>query len=370
MSNESQSFTLENLEEIMTLQDATTMADINDAVIEDTVDPVDPDNEPDPDDNDPDDPIDPVDPQDPDPADPNPQDPVTPVEGADDNKAYFDTLVETGYLVVSDDFEYDGTAEKLEEALKYSDEAKASAIKESIFGAIPDTAKPLIKHLAAGGSVQDYLDVYSELNPSKVDLTSVYDQKRIVSEYFRQTTKFDETKIEKLINKMMDLDTLQEDAETYLEELKEMEDNRASSLATQTEEAKRQREQANVDYQNTLSNAIDKSTLIPVKRRQKVKDFFFKQVLHDNKKTSNYNKVINEVSSNPEHLAQLADILLDYDADKGFVMDRFERRGKNQANKSFKKTLNQKLDPKSKVTGKTSHSKTQQIDWEALLNQH
>jgi len=285
------------------------------------------------------------------------------------NKAYFEALKESGSIIVPDDFEFDGSSDELEKVFVESDKLKVEAIRNSIMSSISDEALPLVRHLNAGGTLQDFIDVHSSINLGSIDISKLSNQKKVIDEYYKRTTKYSQDKIDKIINKMIDLDTIEEDAQIYLDDLKDLDVEAAEQRAAQTEREKEQRDEIRRQQEESLATAITTSEFISEKRRGKVNDFFFKPVSYNNGTTTNYNRMLKAISTNPEHLAQLGDILMDsYDLKKGFDMKRFERKGKTSANKTFKDRLSEKINSKEKVSGKTNPTK-KAPGWEAVFNQ-
>lgn len=306
---------------------------------------------------------------DPDPT-PDPAPDPDPEPGSTSNyNQYYNHLNETGFLNLPEDFKFDGTPEKLEEAFKLSDERKQEDIKNALVNAIPPNATPLFRHLAAGGSMQSYLEVAGPLDLDKMDVTNVSHQRKIVEQHFRETTNYDDKKIDRLVNRLVDLDALNESAQEALPELKELETERANAVALESEQAKLNAAQAASEARNSLSAAIKDSSFIHAKRKPKVTAFMFNEVTRGDSTTTDYNRVLGEISSNPEHIIQLADILMNYDGSKGFDMTQYEKRGKTKSNSSFRKSLESNIDPKTVLSGKGSVVPDDKVDWEALLAQ-
>lgn len=85
---------------------------------------------------------------------------------------------------------------------------------------------------------------------------------------------------------------------------------------------------------------------------------------------TDFSRTIKKISANPEHLVQLADILADYDEEKGLDLKRFLKKGKTEATKTLKERLEEVTDSKTKVTGKGSKVQKQNFDWEEFLRQN
>ena len=97
----------------------------------------------------------------------------------------------------------------------------------------------------------------------------------------------------------------------------------------------------------------------------------FNEITRGENTSTDYNRVLGQISSNPSHIIQLADFLMDYDKEQGFSKSnaRQQRKGKSKATSSFRKSLETNIDSKTKVGGKTNAVPTEDVDWEALLTQ-
>jgi hypothetical protein len=82
--------------------------------------------------------------------------------------------------------------------------------------------------------------------------------------------------------------------------------------------------------------------------------------------TTEFNLILNQVQTNPEHIIQLTSLLLDYDPSKGFNFDKVLSKKENtKAVKSFRQKLAD-LDRDSPIVktkgSHTSHSRTKAPD--------
>ena len=75
----------------------------------------------------------------------------------------------------------------------------------------------------------------------------------------------------------------------------------------------------------------------------------------------------NIVKNNPEHLAQLAEIYLDYDSQKGFTSDTIKRKVKSEVTTNFRDSIDLLTKTKSRTKqGKSTKRKSSQSDLDAL----
>lgn len=153
---------------------------------------------------------------------------------------YAKYLKEEGILPNFNLEEFDGSIEGLREGMFKEIMGGIDAYKESL----PETLKHLINNYEEGVPLERLL----EINSQKTKYTSITEeelenediQKSLVREYLTQTTKFSKEKIEKEINRLADLQELEEEAKTILPEL----------VALQMEEEKAAIEQVRIQREN------------------------------------------------------------------------------------------------------------------------
>lgn len=296
----------------------------------------------------------PVEPQDP------PKDEGT---GSEEMQATYDLLKSTGYLDVPEDFEFDGTPEKMEEAIQLSESNKYKKVANDLWNRLPDDFKPVLQYALAGGSsVQEFLAAQNyDLDDSDISEPEV--QKQVVEQYYKLISKQSDEKIKKQIRRLEDMGDLEEEAGEAIEYLKNFKQERQQQLLLQAEaEAERRKEEAEAQLQ-AITKAIG-GFEAEEERKNRIKSFFFGQVKDQGRVTTQFDKVVTTLKNNPEHLVQLADILLEYDPSKGFNFERFTRKGKTQANKDFKQTLEEKITSKSKLGGGSSVNSPSDFDFD------
>lgn len=297
-------------------------------------------------------------------------------EGNDDSgdeviTRYIDFLKENDLVEVPEDLsELKGTPEELQAIFDHTKKARVTKTVDSIMGALPEDFKPLFEYALAGGtSLNEFLKVYGEDPIEKANLDDPNSQKAILKEYYQRTTQYTPEKIDRLISFHSDPDDLKEAAEEALDDLKTLKQEEQANFIKQQAERERAEREAAQQRTVELSNSIDNSSSIHPQRKNKVKSFFFEPIQVNNTTTTQFNNVIQTILQNPAHQAQLGDILLEYDAEKGFVMDRLERKVKTKAAQGFRELIEEKLGSKPKPgQSKTTPSKSS-INWELFLEQ-
>lgn len=266
---------------------------------------------------------------------------------AEVRKAYFDYLVSNEIIVVPQDFEYDGSEEKLEQAKAISQQELYKQHLTSFVESLPEDYKAALQAAAQGIPLSEYYSANYQ-DPATLDLASEDAQRKVVERFLKETTQFPQNKIERLIKAYEEEGTLLQEAQDAASELQTRYEQRQEQLKLQREQEQAQQEAARQKYTNDLVQAIETTPFIHPSRRQKVRSFFFSPIRSGETQTTAFNLTIQNILANPQHQAQLADILLDYSSQDGFSLERFERRVKNKSTSLLREDIDRALAPKSK----------------------
>lgn len=285
---------------------------------------------------------------------------------------YIDFLKENDLIDVPEDItEIKGTADELEKIFNHTKKARPAKAAEAIYESLPDDFKPLFEYAAAGGtSLTEYLKAYGQDPIQALDIEDPSSQKQILKEYYKRTTQYTDEKINRLVSYLSDPDDLKTAAEEAMEDLKELRQQEQQELIQR--QAQLQAAQAEEARKRTieLTSSIDTSSFIHPQRKNKVKAFFFEPIQVENNTTTQFNHVINNIMRNPEHQAQLGDLLLEYDSDKGFNLERLEKKVKTKATQGFRDLIDEKLGSKPKTgQSRTAPVTSSSINWENYLAQ-
>lgn len=294
---------------------------------------------------------------------------LPPAEVDETSKAYFEYLKERSILRLPEDFVFDGSPAKVEEALDLTKNSLKEEASADLWNKLPEKFKPLLEYgLKGGESLEDFYSVFAVPDYESLNLDSVETQRSVIYDYYKKSSNFTDDKIHKIISRVEAAEELREAAEEAVEDLKEITVNNQKNFLKQQEEAKKQQELETKERTIALANAIQETTFIHPTRKNKVKTFFFEPIRVGENTTTSFNHTINNILSNPEHQAQLADILLDYDVKSGFDTKRLEKRVATKTAQGFQDFLNKKVDPKSKVGGAiTSPDSKNTFDWDKFL---
>lgn len=287
------------------------------------------------------------------------KEPAAQVEPDEDDRITptFEFLKEAEFLDLPEDFVFDGSAEKFQEALELSKKVVYEKTADAFFEALPDQFKPLLTYALKGGnSVDDYVKLYSTQAFEHLDPNSENDQKAILFQHYKTTSNYDDAKIQRIIARLNE-DDLPEAAQEAYNELLEMKTERQAQLIADAETEKQRQIEDSKKRVEELTKAIETTPLLDNTRRNKVKGFFHNRLNVGGVETTEFNYTVERIFNNPEHLAQLADLLTDYDPKKGISTKRIEQKGATKETNNFKTLLTEKLNskPKASHTGATSN---------------
>lgn len=158
-------------------------------------------------------------------------------------KGWADYFKENTLLEEADLEGFDGTADGLTEAFKKREIRVGMEMVDDYKSQLPDMLKYLADNWEEGVPLTELLNIksnqirYSNVTDEKLD-ESVDTQKAVHAEYLRKTTKFSDTKIEKEIQRLLDLDELKDEAKEGLKELKKFEAEAEETIKKETKKQK------------------------------------------------------------------------------------------------------------------------------------
>jgi hypothetical protein len=273
-------------------------------------------------------------------------------------KKYFDFMKESNLLMVPDDFEFDGSSEKLEEA----HEKTLATMQELAYGAImqrlPEEVQGLLQYAIKGGT-----DYESFLKRGEAFNTETEEgQIAIIKHYYKNNVKWDDAKIERYLTKS-DVSDIAQEAEDIKRELEESSSEQRKAKIAEQEALERASIEQQKAVQTKIVDTIGKAGFIEEPRKQPLKNFIFNAVRKEDGKATDFQRALNQIQTNPEHLIQLADLLMDYDKKDGLKYQRFESKAITRVNKDLKAKLEQTVAKKIGSIGNT----TKEIDWSKFV---
>jgi len=245
------------------------------------------------------DPIEPVEPKpaeptpekDPEPVEPTPTEPTTkepkpdgdagdpaPTDGIN-YEALFSLLDDMGALSVGEDFEFDGTPEGIQEALKATDTSKQEVIAKQIWEGIPEDFRDAVLYgVNQGGSFEDYVKATIPKTLDQLDLDTKVDQRKAITLWYKETTQHSDEKIERLLDRLEASDALAEAAAESVEELEDIYAKRKKDVAATAAKAREAQIEEQTRWQNEIKDKIQSADFLRGRRKNKIAGFMFNPV--------------------------------------------------------------------------------------------
>ena len=311
-----------------------------------------------------DDPTDP--PQDP-PTDP-PQDPPTdddpdpspdpdPEDDEEIIKAHVSFLKEYGVV--------DEEVTSLEEAkAKIHEQAVNSLVSK-----LPQEFLPILEFALSSpqADVKSFMELQrSSLSLDELDVNKVDHQKQIIKTFYKETTRHSDDKINRLID-ALDEDSLKEEAVDALTSLKTFYAEEQEALAEEAKAAEQARKKEFEAFQNKIKDSL---STIDEKRAKLAYNFILSPIKADDKYTTRLNYTLSSILKNPQHVVQLADLLLEYTPEKGITTTRIEQKVKSKATESLRTLVDKQLSSERAKSRKTATPPKQTFNWGNFLNNH
>lgn len=286
---------------------------------------------------------------------------------------YFNILQDNGALYTDEGFEFDGTAEGLEKALMQTKTNLPKVAAQALWQALPEDFKPLLEYAIQGGTdIKKYLGTFTSRDLEALELEGNAENQRYVLKTYFQTVnpKYTADKIDRMIDRLFISGEMESEAISAIEELKEIEKENRATLIEREEAARVEREEQDRQFRSDISNIVELSD-IDAPRKSKLKNFMFSVSTVGNDSDTALSRVLKKIAANKNHYVQLADVLLDYDEEKGLSLDRIRRKETSKAVGTLKQRLEDiGSNAKTKVTGINSKVDQANFNWEEFLNQN
>lgn len=302
------------------------------------------------------------------------EDTQEPEESADepeeqtDLQKYYAFLKEQDFLKVSEDFDFDGSPESFEEALLQTEETMAKEAMNQLWTRLPqEFQKALAYGLNGGNSLKDFVrEFVDDIDYSNFSIDSRESQRKVLEEYYRKTTKHDNHKIQRLVDKFDD-DELYDEAQDALDYLRDAVEQEKQAKLDKLAQERLQQEERVRESNEQLAKLIQAEESLPPKTKTKLHDFIFSAKKEGGQVVTPFAQAMKSIQANPSHFIQFANLVMDYDPSKGFDLSRIEAKGKSKATSSFKKKLEETVTNTSKASGAPSAANG--VSWEQLIKQ-
>lgn len=215
-----------------------------------------------------------------------------------------------------------------------------------------------------GSSLEEYLRAYGPSEIASTDVTDPISQKMVLSHYYKTVNpNYDDARIERMIKRLEEMGSLEEEAQDAVEYLQELKEQQKAEFLVQEQQRQAAEQEQLQQYVDTLKTAIKDSDLDTM-AKGRVEAMLF----NPNAATQEYERKINSIYQNPTHFVQLVNLLADYDDKKGFTFDRLKKKLKTESNVKFRDVINDKLNNK-KQGGSSSRPLHEDFDFSKFIGQ-
>jgi len=247
----------------------------------------------------------------------------------------YDIFKENIFKYLPEDYEFKATEKGFEEALNVVEDTIAGNIHSQYLNQLESNPKAkayldfLIK-TEGQGDFEKWQKVYN------TDITSFQEEdmsdneiaKVVYSEYLKFQGLEDEDILQKLED-AEDFGTLEKEAKIALKYIPKIQKEQSEELLKDYYEQKRSRDEVYQSNYNILSETA-KQIKLPKEKGQQLVDSIMKPVrTQGGYETTMFNYMLNRVQTNPQHILQLASLIMDYDEEKGFNFDAIASKKEN-----------------------------------------
>ena len=115
-------------------------------------------------------------------------------------------LLEEGLFVLPEDFELENSVEGLEKAIELTKQNMKYAGAKAFYDDLPEDFKIVVRYALEGGTdveeVLNHIKGVSEFDPDKIDIEDDAHLRRAAYQFFKETTKFSEQRIQRAIQQL------------------------------------------------------------------------------------------------------------------------------------------------------------------------
>ena len=272
----------------------------------------------------------------------------------------YDIFKENIFKYLPEDYEFKATEKGFEEALNVVEDTIAGNIHSQYLAQLEGNpkAKAYLDFLVkteGNGDFEKWQKVYNtDISSFKEEDMSDNDVAKVVySEYLKFQGLEDEDILQKLED-AEDFGTLEKEAKIALKYIPKIQEKESEELLKDYQDQKKNRDEVYQSNYNILSETA-KQIKLPKERGQQLVDSIMKPVrTQGGYETTMFNYMLNRVQTNPQHILQLASLIMDYDEEKGFNFDGIASKKENtKVARNFREKLTEleKAAPISKSKG-------------------
>lgn len=251
----------------------------------------------------------------------------------------FKEAVEFGTFIVPEDFEFDGSEEKFQEAVELTKAANFEQAEKALAESIQDPKLwDIIEHGLKGGKYAN-LELFNQYNQivdnfETIDLSSEQNQRLVLEDYYKTTAPtLASSKVQKLIEEEYEDGTLEDTAKAAAKWFVDTANKEKSALSQQTKAKRDQEILESQEYSKKFNQTLNTSGLSKDKKKE-ILNSFAEIKAPTGETMMHWHQQLSTVQSNPEHFIELLDILNTYDPKVGFKFDKIKSESKKEVYKS------------------------------------
>lgn len=241
------------------------------------------------------------------------------------------------FMGLPDDFKFDGSPEKTEEAFRIDQETRQALAFQQVESQIQDPyLKEVVEYGINGGKFADvkkYLETQkSYLEISNLEIKDDTTAKEVLTKELKNKGLKDSV-IALAIEKHEDEGTLQEEAKEIVKNWTKQKETEKRTLELQAKQAKEQEARENAEYERNFIETLKKSNL-PKQKQDQVLGAF-DPINIDGNTYTRYELIRSTIENNPEHFIQYLDLLNSYNPKTGFELSQIKNQGKTEQTKKI-----------------------------------
>lgn len=242
------------------------------------------------------------------------------------------------FLGLPQDFKFDGSPEKTEEAFRIDQETRYKLATKDLEDRVQDPLlREAIQYGIQGGKFAD-MKSYMQVQKSYLDISNLKIEndtqaKDVITKELKSKGLKDNV-IKLTLEQHEDEGTLLTEAQDIVKTWSEEKNKQKKALEQEARQARLQEEQENAEYEREFMNTLRK-TEMPSKKQDEILGAFDPITLENGQVFSRYELIRSAIENNTEHFIQYLDILNSYNPKTGFELSQYKTAGKTEQTKKI-----------------------------------
>lgn len=241
------------------------------------------------------------------------------------------------FMGLPDDFKFDGSPEKTEEAFRIDQDTRNSLAFKQLESQIQDPyLREAVEYGINGGKFADmksYLQAQkSYLEISNLEIKDDTQAKDVITKELKQKGLKDNV-IKLTLEQHEDEGTLLTEAQDIVKTWTKEKEAQKKQLEAQSRQQREAEERENKEYERNFIDTLKKTNL-PKQKQDQVLGAF-DPINIDGNTYTRYELIRSTIENNPEHFIQYLDLLNSYNPKTGFELSQFKAQGKTEQTKKI-----------------------------------